>query len=29
MKMGHCLLISGKVIHAMGENKTMMERKCI
>jgi hypothetical protein len=29
MKTGDCLLIDGKVIHAMGENKTEMERKCI
>lgn len=29
MKTGDCLLIGGKVIHAMGENKTEMERKCI
>lgn len=29
MTTGDCLLIGGKVIHAMGENKTEMERKCI
>lgn len=29
MKTGDCLLIGGKVIHAMGENKTETERKCI
>lgn len=28
MNMGDCLLISGKVVHAMGENKTNTERKC-
>ncbi|QVM13749.1 hypothetical protein D8B26_008380 [Coccidioides posadasii str. Silveira] len=29
MKKGDCLLIGGKVIHGMGENKTETERKCI
>lgn len=29
MKTGDCLLIGGKVIHAMGENITETERKCI
>ncbi|KAH9827375.1 putative toxin biosynthesis protein [Teratosphaeria destructans] len=28
MDIGDCLLISGKVIHGMGENKTRTERKC-
>ncbi|KAL8376834.1 hypothetical protein RB595_007792 [Gaeumannomyces hyphopodioides] len=28
MDMGDCLLISGKVVHAMGENRTATERKC-
>ncbi|RMZ82890.1 hypothetical protein DV737_g1951, partial [Chaetothyriales sp. CBS 132003] len=28
MDMGDCLLLSGKVVHAMGENKTATERKC-
>jgi ectoine hydroxylase-related dioxygenase (phytanoyl-CoA dioxygenase family) len=28
MGMGDCLLLSGKVVHAMGENKTHTERKC-
>ncbi|KAK2743550.1 Dioxygenase fum3 [Myotisia sp. PD_48] len=29
MKAGDCLLISGKVVHGMGENKTTAERGCI
>lgn len=28
MDMGDCLLISGKVVHAMGVNSTQTERKC-